>query len=141
MYLTFSSVQLSIKLSMQAHITDHDPSSIPSSISRRTKCVCSSMKKSGRPTISASPRARRLMPAFPSDPRLRPDRNELVGVWPEEDAAAPGLRSLARDISARSSSASASPWIHAASSRKAVDRNEKVCMARRSRCVESAIRA
>lgn len=64
-----------------------------------------------------------------------------MGVWPDEETAGPGLRSLARDISARSSSASASPWIHAASSRKAVDKKEKVCMARRSRCVESAIRA
>lgn len=112
------------------------PRRIPSSTSRRTKCVCSSMKKSGRPTSSASPRALRLIPALPSGPRLLPDRNEDVGVLPW----VAGLRSLARD-SCFSSSASASPWIQAASSRKAVDRKEKVCIARRSRCVLRAMRA
>jgi hypothetical protein len=117
-----------------------------SSISNRTNLACNSMKKSGSPTISASPRAFRLMPAnLPSGPHFLPLRKALVGVlWLL--LLLPFLSSLPLKrglfaFSARSSSASARDWIHAARSRNAEDKYENVCIAARSRWVLSAIRA
>lgn len=110
------------------------------------------MKKSGRPTISANPRPFVLAPPLPipipsptTGPLLLPAKKLLVGVlWvlliSLSLLSSPGRGELRVD-SVRSSSCSASPWIHAAISLNLVESKEKPRIARRSRCVERAINA